>query len=837
MNDGPERHREGVVAPDEVEESAREADREARLRVQTCFDRPLLLEAGAGTGKTTTLVNRLLAWCLGPGWSKAEADLDVVDFDRGDEPDATDRIATRILDRLVAITFTEAAASEMASRFAEGLATLEDDGQPLGLLSELAPIPDSGDARQSLRGRARALLAAFDHLTVETIHAFCRRLLARYPVEVGLHPDFVVDAESEVLDKVVREVVEEGFSKAFAEPIDPYFQRLAVAGIGPPEVAMTLSDLTRAGVATTALGPDPHAPECIGELRTAMLERLDALLAAEDGRLQEQGFMPATVKAIHDLANTRNLAESRLEGGGQVDLAAVCTTVRDLWESGLKRKLRSWSAGDFNRTESRCLGDRREQFAVAAGGVRTLMEHLSRMRVRFLDAARRALEPLVEAVHARMRARGAETFNGLLIDALELLQQQPRLLRRVRMGIDQLLVDEFQDTDPVQCGIIGAIALEGPRAERPGLFLVGDPKQSIYGWRQADLGAYGDFRHRLEACEGEVRSLTVNFRSTPAILREVERVIAPVMQERAGVQPRFRPLLASEERALESSVVDGSRAAVEYWVSWQWDMEVGEPMSTLAAEATGLEASALASDLLDLHRRQGVAWRQIGVLFRSSSDLDVYVEQLRRAGVPYVVQRDRNYYRRREIIEASGLVRCILDPTDTLALMTTLRAVTVGVPDAALIPLWARGLPEQLANLGWPSSQRIEMIRRLVREAAAEVPAEIPGIERIPGWEISLIAAVEHLAVLRTAFQDDPSDVFVEKVRASFLVEAVEAARHLGSYRVANLDRFFRRLQRSLEGSVGDHHVVLRELRRSIGQALEAEEATPTEKPHAANTQ
>ena len=115
------------------------------------------------------------------------------------------------------------------------------------------------------------------------------------------------------------------------------------------------------------------------------------------------------------------------------------------------------------------------------------------------------------------------TFNDLLRGAATLVRSHPEVARRWRRGVRQLLVDEFQDTDHLQCELVAALALGGPADERPGLFLVGDPKQSIYGWRNADLAAYHRFVEQVIAEAGGVRGeLAVSFRSAPAVLDAVE---------------------------------------------------------------------------------------------------------------------------------------------------------------------------------------------------------------------------------------------------------------------------------------------------------------------------
>ena len=133
--------------------TARTTDQRARLLSQTVFDRPLVLEAGAGTGKTATLVARIVAWSLGPGWQRAAEELRAHHERRGTrEPAAPDRIAARVLDGVVAITFTEAAAAEMATRIAGALADVQRGDLPKGLLPEA--LAAAGDEREDAGGVA-----------------------------------------------------------------------------------------------------------------------------------------------------------------------------------------------------------------------------------------------------------------------------------------------------------------------------------------------------------------------------------------------------------------------------------------------------------------------------------------------------------------------------------------------------------------------------------------------------------------------------------------------------------------------------------------------------------
>ncbi|MEN8180954.1 MAG: UvrD-helicase domain-containing protein [Myxococcota bacterium] len=789
-----------AAAPD-----LRSRDAATRRIAQTRFDRPLLVEAGAGTGKTRVLVSRIVAWCLGPGWEGAGVP------ERAAEPD--EARAARVLSRVVAITFTEAAASEMASRVAEMLRALRDDRPPAGF--EASALPDSARER---RARAEALLATLDRLTVSTIHAWCRALLAEHALDAGLDPAFEVDANETRDAEVVREVVEAYLREALAGPPPAALVTLSALGIGPARLEQTLVDLVRAGTLPEMLEADPFATERLGAFHAGLRDALARLaetiapLRGASGRRTQ-----STAGAV---AGSDALLGS--PPGSRAELEALVTTLREHWDPKDLERLRRWSRGGFGSGEGRALGNAGQLAASeAAERAHGLLAHALTLDPGLLTLLRGVLRPLLADVQRELRARGVETYAALLRDASELVAARAEVAARVRRGIDQLLVDEFQDTDTLQCRLLRQLAFAGEAAERPGLFVVGDPKQSIYGWRNADLRAFHGFRSEIKAAGGEVLPLLLNFRSPPEILEEVTRVVAPTMREAPGVQPAFEPLLAAR-----ASVAEGVAAPpVEHWISWGW--KSGDAACELPARETAeLEARAVASDLVRLHREHGVAWKDVALLFRSTGDFETYLGALRQAGVPSVVERDRSYHRRREIVDASALVRTLLDPNDHVALVTWLRSPWVGVPDAALLPLWRAGFPKLVRSLHGAADPLLPRLRECVEAALREVPA-VPGLERIEGFEQSLLAALEALAIGRACFDEEPSDVFVEQLRALFALEPLEGARYLGAYRAANLDRFFRHLVVALERSGGNVGAVVSELRGAVCEAREEEEGRP----------
>jgi ATP-dependent helicase/nuclease subunit A len=874
----------------------RQRDARARELAQREFGRPLVIEAGAGTGKTTTLTARILSWCMGPGWERAEeegaghraqgtglnaegggnkcgvwsaecgeeertnpgvrsqesgrrsAECGVRSAERGGKPDAKaegrserrtshwipenrnpvaepERVSARVLDGVVAITFTDAAAAEMAARVGEALAQVERGEWPPGLLPEV--LPASPALRQS---RARALLGALDHLVVMTIHAFCFRLLMRYPMEAGLHPSISVDADGTVLELVAREVLEDALKVAYGEPGDPHFLALAAQGQGPQELGEALMRLASQALPEEVLREDPFSPERIRALCDDLLERLRAVESAGGGRLSAiRGKRSVTRDLTALIEETRQRVEA-MANPCRPHIESFCAWVKGAWTANALTRLRKWGKGELNKAEAVCLGESASHLSECVGPLLRLLEHVARLDPGFLEHARLALGPLLQKVHEEMRARGAQTFMGLLRDARDLLRSHPEVRRTVRRSIDQLLVDEFQDTDPLQCDIVRMIALDGAEDERPGLFIVGDPKQSIYGWRNADLQAYDDFVAEVLQHGGGRDPLAVNFRSAPVILREVERVIGPVMTPEIGLQPPFEPLLPSSQRAGSPGFDLDPRAPVEYWVSWARGTEGRMLMEkTRTDQAAEIEAAALARDILALHHEHGLPWQEVGVLFRSMGDLDTYLAAFREAEIPYVVARDRNYYRRREVIEAAALVRCVLDPHDHVALLTFLRSAMVGVPDAAWIPLWSRSFPERITEIQGEDPERLDRVRAVVARAAEAILPGTPGIDRVAGWERSLLAAIQHIGILRESFHCDPADRFVARMRGLCLADTIESARYLGPYRLANLDRFFRHLTQALDQGGGDPQAILRGLRTGVVQGLEAEEGRPKE--------
>ena len=808
----PAAHGEADPAPAPVHAPDAPSDAPARRLAVRDFTRPLLLEAGAGTGKTATLVGRVVTWALGPGWEEVAAA-------RDGELEA-ERIAPLVLEGISAITFTEAAAAELSTRVGRVLRDLEmagEDELPIGL--ERCDLPAAHDEWSV---RARALRASLDRLTACTIHAFCRRLLAAHPLELGLDPYFELDARMTRVPMCVREVLEEFFQERWGNRDEADLLELARRGHGPPQIEAAMLDLMDAGARSEDFREPPLPPAACSALTTELEESLRELA---EYRTALAG-VPKNQKT-HVLLNALSDALALVTAGaGESAPAALFDSwqapLDEIFDDNVRDKLKTWRKGKFTKNETKHIEGAASELMRCAERFETALAPLLELDREHLERVRGLCSELLGRIETRVRARGLTTFNDLLRDARRLLVNFPEVAAAERRRIRQLLVDEFQDTDAGQCELVRQLALRGPVDERPTLFCVGDPKQSIYAWRHADLMAYDTFAKELEAAGGEILRLTCNFRSVPGILQEVDRALAPVMERIEGVQPEFIGL-----EAHRGELASG-RAPIEVWPSWPLDEDGAFVISPSKRVQAGYEAeaAAIAMDVARLSS-EGAAFRDVALLFRATTGVEVYLRALRERAIPYLVQSDRTYYKRREVIDAGALVRCVLDPVDQLALVTLLRSPWVGVPDAALFALWSAGFPGVAARWTYIDERLETQLEEAIVRAEEALP-EVPAGEDLGGWGDSLRTAMVAIIRLRGAFETETSDRWIEMLRRFFQPEAIESARFLGAFRRSNLERFFRELETALEER-GDVHSVLASLRTSLGREVEAEVTRPSD--------
>jgi ATP-dependent helicase/nuclease subunit A len=619
------------------------------------LEAPTAVSAGAGSGKTTALVELCLRLLEGTALAA---------------PCSPPEIA--------AITFTEKAAEELEERLRAAVADRANRA------AEAAP--GSAEAQAWLER-----LHGLDRMAIGTIHGFCGRLLREHALEAGLDPDFTVVDEERAAGWIAASA--QGAVVAALDAGRPAARVLVAgmgAGAGRAGLPALVSGLLRERATRGESGPVPHSQ---GDEAGARDARARSIAAAE-ALLAERGA--ASTAGAHDL----------LEAVGRA-LAALAPADRDgpLVPGSLARLAALGEALRGRRVlkaDGPALRAAREALAAASGELVPLAADV------IAGPQKAELARLVGEAEARYRARKAAAravdFDDLLVRARDLLRTDAALLAELRERFRALLVDEYQDVNPVQQEVFEllASAAEAPKgtdAPGPVLVAVGDLKQSIYRFRGADVAVFARLIRRFEAGAGRVLHLSENHRSAPAVLDLVNEVFARALQPPAGAPPRDDEIAFTDRDRLLATRAEAARPACELLI----DPDEGTAADRRGREAAGIAAriGALVSGAAGVEVRERTAAGErprrprlgdVAVLFRRLTQIAPYERALRAAGIPYRLARGGGFYQAPEVRDVGELLAALADPADAAAWAALLRSPACGVSDTALFLLSRVGL-------------------------------------------------------------------------------------------------------------------------------------------------
>jgi len=591
-----------------------------------------LVEAGAGTGKTTVLVDRLVAL-----------------VESGVQ-----------LDRIVAITFTEKAAGELRLRLRAGL--------------EEARAESTDEARAALM---RDALAHLDRSHVTTIHGFCNSLLRERPVEAGIDPGFGV--ADQLRQRVVEDTVwEEWIRNELAEELPRPLADAHALGFRLRRIRDLASRLL---AHRDALDGVPPAYEETGgdELLTDLSRTAESFVTSAEAncRSSEDAFVPRlvefrdAVRALDALPPDARLAHA---------LRHLTTP-----------PLRKGRKGDWDGDSLAEIRDEIKRLRSHIEDVEKLVRHNAAVRVVAW------LRGFVDAYQREKDARGILDFQDMLTLTRDLLRDRHDVRGHFKRAFDRILLDEFQDTDPLQCEIAFFLAeREGGRATRwheveltPGkLFVVGDPKQSIYRFRRADIETYEKAKDLIRET-GEVLELVENFRTRPAIIDGVNTVFGPLMrapEEGPRFQPEYAPLTAYRERddrGPGSVVLDLTDALPE-------KHGVGDVRAVEARIVAGFLKRIQETDEHLVYDKTERRWRRPGlrdvaILFQTMISVGAYEDALTRHEINYRIAGGKRFYARSEVLELISVLSAVEDPHNGAAVVGALRSPFFGVPDDDIV--------------------------------------------------------------------------------------------------------------------------------------------------------
>jgi ATP-dependent helicase/nuclease subunit A len=587
------------------------------------------------------------------------------------------------IDQIVAITFTNRAANEMRERLRE----------------QLNQILRSTTTAE--RPRWLNYKRTLDGAVITTIHGFCARLLREFPVEAHVDPQFLLLDEHRaamLLESVVEEVLTEFISAGHIE-----ISRLTL-GVGRGKLAAALAQLYRdvrgQGVSLTDLA-----------LKTA------ASHATEDDHERAVSDLERTMKEF--LSGRRTTTAARTNhaevSAAWADLRALIGTIPDV--NALADYCRAVES--FRKVRTRAQGDLKEQ-VLALDALVWEKELQGRVPQVSLDlfARQYALELalLLRRIDERLaeekRKVSALDFDDLETSTLELLER-PEVITRAAERYKFFLVDEFQDTNSLQRQLLERLALPAARRERANLFIVGDRKQSIYGFRGADVAVFSEMTNTLLRAGGESKPLLLNFRSQPPLIHFFNYLFARL----------FRPeeaLTAAELNELGYVAHEASEAKrelcnpgplVELMITTEGSGAEDDPKA--ARDSRELDAEQLAQRIIslvtagsDLPETAGISpadvdsnsstsglqvrrtrFSDIALLFRAMTQVQTYESAFRRANIPYQTVLGRGFYEREEITDLIQLLRFLDNKTDELALAAVLRSPLCGISDNGLLAL------------------------------------------------------------------------------------------------------------------------------------------------------
>lgn len=679
------------------------ADAADRRRIRDDLDATLFVEAGAGSGKTRALVDRVVALVASGVPMRA----------------------------IVAITFTEKAAAELRDRIRRALeraASTDDDG------------------------RFRAALEQVDAAAISTLHAFAQRILTEHPIDVGLPPDV------DVLDEVASEIAFGDRWRRFRDRLleDPALEPWMLLGLA---AGIRLDDVRQLALAfgdnwDLVADPDrvPWREEPLPLLQTdELVSRLDALLDRVGDCTDDTDML-----CRHLTDEVAPYRERLRAAADAADALRLLRSDKPKLNYKVKGKKGNWVDKERVLAEMRAIHDLRVGLA----------ERVTHAVVRRI-AAEVAVFTLASA--NERRAQGRLEFHDLLVLARELLRGDHGADVRARLHrrYQRLLLDEFQDTDPIQIelAVLVASSAADARAQpwpqvpvEPGrLFFVGDPKQSIYRFRRADIGLFLQAR---DVFAQPALALTTNFRTTPPVIAWLNQVFATLITPEAGSQPAYQPLAPAPGRAVPShgspvvllggehddrpnaealrareaaDVADAVGAAL----GWSVVDTDSRPESNADRFLDGASGDRVGPDS-GAHVRGAERWRtarpgDITILLPARTSLPALERALDAAGVAYRAETSSLVYTTRAVRDLLMTVRALADPTDQLALVAALRSSVFACGDDDLVT-WKLGHgggwhlharePEGVAP-GHPVGAALRYLRALHRDLPWMAPSEV----------------------------------------------------------------------------------------------------------------
>jgi ATP-dependent helicase/nuclease subunit A len=691
------------------------------------------VSASAGTGKTKVLTDRVLSLMLA-----------------GTAPQ-----------RILCLTFTKAAAAEMANRIADRLGewtTLPDADLDAEIEALTAAPPDP-----PTRARARALftqvLDAPGGMNIQTLHAFCQSLLGRFPLEAAIAPHFRVTDErdaGEMLEAAREEVLAQGQSPADSDlaqalaTVTKHIHETSFADL-MSSLAFARGDLRQL---MDRFGSSEGAAQALRRrLGLGSDESAGGVIAAacDDAALDLMGLRSAALvlatgtktDAARGVVLAKWLAAAPDIRGATFNIYAEQFLAYEL--TSIRKTLITATTLKKNPGNDAILESEASRLLAAQGRLRAAVAAEATASLLTLGSA-------LIAAYGRHKDRMALLdFDDLILTARNLLRTEgiaPWVLYKLDGGIDHVLIDEAQDTNPTQWDVIEALtdeffACDGAAEALRTVFAVGDIKQSIFSFQKADPAAFpavrDRFSERLAALERDLRqvSLTYSFRSTKAVLQAVDAVFAQP-DAADGVAVEGETIAHRAARAADAGLVEVwapvAPRATDAGPAWKPPIErvPGDQPQARLARLIARRIARMISDkeILESKNRPIRAGDVMVLVRRRTGFVTDLVRELKRLQVPVAGVDRMILTEQMAVMDLIALGRFLLQPEDDLTLATVLKGPLIGFDEEALFRL-AHGRSSNL----WATLRARASEEPAFKEAAAQLSALLADADYMPPFE------------------------------------------------------------------------------------------------------
>lgn len=660
-------------------------DQMERRRIVEELDRCLLVEAAAGTGKTTSLVGRLTA-LLREGKCRA--------------------------DQLVAVTFTRKAAGELRSRF-----QLE--------VERAAAEATGADAE-----RLQTALAHLDRCFIGTIHSFCARLLRERPIEAGV--DLAFEEMDEAQDTQLRSQAWDSYVNDLQATDSPLWRTLADLGLHIEQLQTaylqyaTYPDVDEWPAPEVELGDLQGARRALEEYLTH-IRRLIPTFPIQRGNDE----LMSAYEHVERVARNR-----------RPERAAELLEVLSIFARKPDVVQKQWPGG---KAQAKPEAERWEEFAerYARPLVTRWHEHRYPTVVRVLREATARYETL-------RQESGRLNYQDLLLRSAALLRAQPAVRSYFRRRYSHILVDEFQDTDPIQAQVLLYLTADDPHEQvwrrcRPvpgALFVVGDPKQSIYRFRRADIVTYNAVKRIIQDAGGDVLALRTNFRTIEPVVAWNNRIFAATFPAEANAHsPAAASMHVGRGHGEQGELADvrvlqipASHAKSEDAVAYEVDFVARSIRTALDRRMTVPRSSKERKHGAPPHATPG----DFMIITYSKKHLSDYGRRLGELGVPHEMSGGAALRHISELPLLLDCLRAVLEPENPVALVAVLRGELFGFSDADLFALRTAGA--RFAYRAPPPESPAGSLAERYADACAK-------LQRYAGWlyRLPAVAAVERM--------------------------------------------------------------------------------------------